>query len=59
MTEEKINLIKTKLQELTEEIKSLPGSTGNGQLIDAISHAQCAQEHLRRYYMLIQKSEVK
>ncbi len=48
--------IKTKLDELSEEIKTLPQSSGNGQLIDALSHAQCCEEHLRRYFMLAQKA---
>ncbi len=48
--------IKTKLGELSAEIQALPDSSGNGQLIDALSHAQCAEEHLRRYFMQTQKA---
>ncbi len=51
MNEKIYNEIKDRLNALSEEIKSLPESTGNGQLIDAVSHIQSSQEHLRRYFM--------
>lgn len=54
MTEEVLNEFRAKINELSEKIKSLPESSANGQLIDALSHAQSVEEHLRRYYMLKQ-----
>lgn len=51
MSEQIYNELKEKLNAISEEIKSLPESTGNGQLIDAVSHLQSSKEHLRRYFM--------
>ena len=49
---DKFEEIKEKINELTKEIAALPNSSGNGQVIDALSHARCIEEHLRRYFML-------
>lgn len=55
MSKEVFEQIRSKISELEEQIKALPDSSGNGLLIDALSHVQCSGEHLRRYFMLTQK----
>lgn len=54
MSEETYNEIKSELNKIEAKISALPNSSGNGQLIDALSHARSMQEHLRRYFMLVQ-----
>ena len=51
MSEEVYNEIKTELNKLEAKISALPNSSGNGQLIDALSHARSMEAHLRRYFM--------
>ncbi|MDE7440066.1 MAG: hypothetical protein K2N23_06130 [Clostridia bacterium] len=58
MSEEVFNEIKAELNKLEAKISALPNSSGNGQLIDALSHARCVEEHLRRYFMLTQQKGV-
>ena len=57
MREQIYNELKDKLNAISEEIKALPESTGNGQLIDAVSHLQSSKEHLRKFFMQIQGAE--
>ena len=51
MSEETYNEIKSEINKIEAKISALPNSSGNGQLIDALSHARSMQEHLRRYFM--------
>lgn len=50
MSKEQYEKITAILQEATKAINELPESSNNGLLIDAASHAQCASEHLQRYF---------
>lgn len=52
MNKEQYEEIVDDLQAVERKIEELPDSSGNGQLIDALSHARCMEEHLRRYFQL-------
>ena len=52
MSKEQLKNLLDNLRELSEEINAIPGSSGNGQLIDATCHLKSVEEHLKRYYAL-------
>lgn len=52
MSKEEFERILNEVAKVKEEIEAIPGSTANGQLIDASCHAKCIEEHLKRYYAL-------